>query len=132
MLIQNQSAFPQKSPSEWSVILNDLEQLDPSWSKSLETLPNAREDSLTEFELPFEKLLTYFIYRHTADAMDEEDFASRVTFAYFGYLIIRLLCSAKKEIDGVCTFSDLADFARRFSSEIEYSEENTEILLEIL
>ena len=132
MLMQNHIAFPQKSPSEWSVILNDLEQLDPSWSKSLETLPNAREDSLTEFELPFEKLLTYFIYRHTADAMDEEDFASRVTFAYFGYLIIRLLCSAKKEIDGVCTFSDLADFARRFSSEIEYSEENTEILLEIL
>ena len=132
MLTQNHIIFPQKSPSEWCEILSDLEQLDPTWSKALETLPNAREADFTEFELSFEKLLTYFVYRHTADAMDEEDLTSRIAFAYLGYHIIRLLCSAKKEIEGKCTFSDLTDLARRFSSEIEYSEENTEILLEIL
>ncbi len=132
MLLEVKASFPQKTGAEWCDILLSLEQLDPSWSEALLSLQNIDNIPFPEFEKPFEKLLLYFIYRHASEAADSEDFSARVSFAYLGYHIIRLLCAAKKTKDGVCTFSDLADFARRYSSEIEYSEENTEALLDIL
>jgi hypothetical protein len=46
--------------------------------------------------------------------------------------VIRTLCAAKKAQSGVCSFNDLCDFARRYSAEIEYSEENTAALINIM
>ena len=132
MLTESQANIPNKPISEWQNILLSLEQLDPLWGKTLSSLTDAHDEPLSEFEKPFEKLLLYFIYRHTSEAADSEDFSARVAFAYFGYYIIRLLCSVKKTKDGVCTLSDLAELARQYSSEIEYSVENTEALLDIL
>ncbi len=131
-LKHTQTVFPEKSISEWHQIFRSLERLDPEWHQILDTLLEANEEALAELEKPFEKLLLYFIYRHTAEAQDEKDLASRIAFAYLGYDIIRLLCAAKKARDGSCDFHDLAEFARRYCSEIEYSEENTSILLDLL
>jgi hypothetical protein len=89
-------------------------------------------EEMPEFSLPLEKLLIYFIYRHTFESTDELDFSARVAFSYLSFAIIRAMCAAKKAESGKCTFADLCDFARRYSAEIEYSPENTETLISLM
>ncbi len=114
-------------------ILRDMEILDPSWREMLESLKvSIAVRNLTEFDIAFEKLLIYFIYRHTPMSSDPEDFAARVAFAYVGYNVVRTLCAAEKGKRGECTFEYLCNVARMYSAEIEYSEENTQKLIEIL
>ena len=125
--------FPQKSPVEWAKIFQSLEMLDSTWQEALKLLENSSFGAeMTEFELPFEKLYLYFVYRQTARAESEADFAARICFANLSFSVIRALCAAKKEQSGVCSFDDLCDFARRYSAEIEYSEENTAALINIM
>ena len=126
------TVFPQKSISEWKRLLLSLEQLDPTWKETLDTLSPAEDKSRLGLEKPLEKLFLYFLYRHTAEAQNKKDFSARVAFAYLGYYVIGLLCAEKKVRDGSCDLQDLAEIARRYSSEIEYSEENTEFLLDFL
>ena len=133
MLAIAEASFPEKSAAEWARTLRSLEMLDGSWSEALAMLERAdTREELAELALPLEKLLLYFVYRHTPAAQDEQDFAARTAFAYLGFTVIRALCAAKKAQSGKCTFEDLCDFARRYSAEIEYSPENTEALLTIL
>ena len=133
MLAIAEARFPEKSASEWASVLRSLEMLDPDWSETLALLESAdTREELAELALPLEKLLLYFVYRHTPEAQDEQDFAARTAFAYLGFAVIRALCAAKKAQSGKCTFEDLCDFARRYSAEIEYSPENTEALLSLL
>ncbi len=127
------SHFPEKSAKEWAAIFGKLEMLDADWSNALALLARADfSEEMPEFSLPLEKLLFYFVYRHTPEATDELDFAARVAFAYLAFTVIRALCAAKKVESGECTFADLCDFARRFSAEIEYSPENTYTLIEMM
>lgn len=133
MLAAVDARFPAKSLREWAGILQGLEILDPEWKETLGTLCIPFIDGdVREFDTAFEKLLVYFIYRHTAEAVDEEDFAARTAFACLGFKVIRALCEAKKSQSGECTFADLCDFARRYSAEIEYSPENTDTLIGLM
>ena len=125
--------IPKKSLTEWADIFKSLEIMDSNWESALNLLGKCSENSeLFEFENTFEKLIIYFIYRHLADAVDNDDIAARISFAYLAFTIIRSLCKAKKEAFGECTFSDLCEFARLYSAEIEYCEDNTQKLLETL
>ncbi len=133
MLHVSGARFPQKSIGEWAKTLASLEMLDSTWGETLATLESVRESAAApELERAFEKLLIYFIYRHTASAADEADFAARVCFAYLGFTVIQGLCAAKKAASGECGFADLCDFARRYSAETEYSEENTAALIDMM
>ena len=132
MLSLAAAQFTRKSAKEWSEIFKHLEVLDPDWSNALELLESADMSAeMPDLDLPLEKLLLYFIYRHTAAAEDERDFAARTSFAYLGFAVIRALCAAKKA-QGCCTLGDLCDFARRYSAEIEYSPENTDALISMM
>jgi len=125
--------FPEISAAEWAEILRSLEILDPEWHGALALLKGADlREELPELALPLEKLLIYFVYRHTPEATDEGNFAARIAFAYLSFAVIRALCAAKKSASGECTFEDLCDFARRYSAEIEYSPENTDRLIKIM
>jgi lysine-N-methylase len=125
--------FPRKNSREWVDILRRLEIMDPAWEKALGTLCAPYNGvEVSEYDRAFENLLVYFIYRHTANAFDDTELAARVSLAYLGFRVIRALCMAKKSLTGECTFADLCEFARLYSAEIEYSEENTEALIEIL
>lgn len=127
--------MPEKSISQWADFLLALEQLNPAWSRLLHTLKDScisvPSASLSDFELSFEQLISYFLYRHLPGAQDEADIKAGLGFAVLSYQIIRALCLCKAE-NGGCTFNDLIEFARLYSSEIEYSEENTEEILDIL
>jgi lysine-N-methylase len=125
--------FPTKNAAEWAAIFRGLEMLDESWADTLAMLERADiQAELAEFELPFEQLLVYFVYRHTPDAESPQDLAARVAFAYLAFTIIRAICAAKRAESGVCTLADLCDIARSYSAEIEYSPENTHTLIEIM
>ena len=126
------TTIPQKTPSEWSEIFTNLEILDPNWKDLLKSLSFfGSYDPISEFDIPFENLLHYFVYRHASSAESKEDFSDRVAFAVMCYTMIKALCNAAKTQKGSCTFSDLCEFARIFSAEIEYSEENTKKLIYI-
>ena len=133
MLLSVGANIPKKSLQEWADIFKSLEIMDGNWESALDLLSKCRGDSeLLEFENAFEKLIIYFVYRHLADAVDSDDLSARISFAYLAFTIIQALCKAKKEAFGECTFADLYEFARLYSAEIEYSEDNTQNLLELL
>ncbi len=91
-----------------------LERLDKSWENELEKL--RRADSIKVFEredlqIFFEQLSCYFIFRH---------FEKGVGFMLLSCFVIGMICSECEN------FAKMLDVARMYSSEIEYSEENTE------
>lgn len=133
MLALAGTRFPARSAREWAGTLRALERLEPDWEEALALLESAdMSEEMPELALPLEKLLLYFVYRHTPEAVDEADLAARIGFAYLGFSVIRALCAAKKAQSGACSPDDLCDLARRYSAEIEYSEENTYKLIKIM
>ncbi|MBQ1211816.1 MAG: flagellin lysine-N-methylase [Clostridia bacterium] len=119
-----------KTPSEWREILRSLERLDSLWDDYLDLITDEDAD-LTHLELPLQKLLLYFAYRHTANAEDIAELLARISFAYLSCLVVRSVCIGKMKKDGKCELADLCEFARAYSAEVEYSEENTEELIDI-
>jgi hypothetical protein len=78
------------------------------------------------FSIAFEQLSVYFVYRHLSDAIYYGDYSERIRFVLIGCFLAGALWSCNN-----CTAGDekMIDLARMYSSEIEYSEENTETLM---
>ena len=114
-----QYVFPmEKSDSEWRAVISELEYLDGEsrdlfLSFSLSASPKNEEYA--------ERALAYFIYRHTGSAETKEEFLLSLGLAF---LLERLFASLMAENPAVEPYLLL----RRISEEIEYSEDNTEIL----
>jgi len=85
-----------------------------------------------EWSIAFEQLLVYFIYRHLADGLYDNSLKERICFAVLSFYIIRALCVLQAQQSGCVTINELIDISRLYSSEIEYSEENIDTLLEML
>lgn len=126
----------QKSLSEWAAFYKTLERLSADWDKELEILaqiktllqnpPEALPDT------PFEQLLVYFLYRHLPDAENEQDLKKRAGVAALSCQILRALCLEKTATGKSFSVDMLAELARMYSSEIEYSQENIDSLLDVL
>ena len=126
----------QKSLSEWAAFYKTLERLSPDWDKELEILLNIKTPLQIPTEAlpdtPFEQLLVYFLYRHLPDAENERDLKKRAGFAALSCQILRALCSEKTATGEPFSVDMLAELARMYSSEIEYSQENMDSLLDVL
>ncbi len=117
-------------PAEkWSERFLSLEILDPLWERDLRSMGGrllrkgrACSDS---FDAYYGRLLTYFIYRHVGMAESETALRARLAFSILSVEMIRALFEA----DETQTLETLVDWARRYSAEIEYSEDNTEELI---
>ena len=117
------------SPTRWAVILKGLERLDPSWDDYLsDLLQYGNYDPIPSLDIPLEKLLIYFIYRHASGSIGEIDFSDYCHFAFVSYRVIKAMCNARIEKYGSIDFSVFADICRRFSAEIEYSDENMDFI----
>ena len=72
-----------------------------------------------------ERFLAYLIYRHCTEAIDEEDFATRLSFCLFCERLLTSLIEAEKAE----SLQDVAVLASIISEEIEYSDDNTWALM---
>ena len=118
--------IPDKSLKEWADVYLKLERLDKNWEVLLKSLNSHKA---LDFSIPpqhensFKNILTYFIYRHLSDSIDNGNYVERLLFAILSCGIIFAL--VKKG-------NNLEDVVRMYSSEIEYSDENINTLIELL
>ena len=120
-----QSKSSQKSFDEWICDYLSLEVLDEKWKELLLSLKGKQPGDIKDiYNKETENLLNYFVFRH----LKEEDFSLRLGFCLHCTDMIMNIFSLSEEK----TFEKLCDIARMFSSEIEYSEENTDEIMFLL
>lgn len=130
--------LPHGDMAQWAELLLSLERLDDDWTALLELLRSthgnlaAFDDHMASRQTEYEQLLVYLIYRHLANACDDDELASRAAFTAFGWMLLRAIGAALYAKNGGFTFEDQVELARLFSSEIEYSDENLPALLDAL
>ena len=134
------AALPEKDLGEWAEIFLDLERLDEHWTKLLETLRDRWQTidfggfaaHMSARQTEYEQLLVYLIYRHFANAPDLNEATARAAFAALGYTLLYALGALMWTQSGDFTFAEQVELCRMFSSEIEYSDENVYVLLDVL
>ncbi len=138
MLARCGTAWPPRAPAARADRLLSLERLDPAWTRQLLLLRDTAADvaafdrHMQSRQTEYEQLLSYFVYRHVANAATVSGAAARAAFAALGYSILHALGAALYTATGTFSVRDHCELARAFSAEIEYSDENFYILLEEL
>jgi len=113
--------MPEGKISAWAEAFSKLERLDESWGIKLGTLEGSEltvPDALETDSIALKRLAAYLLYRHFVRYGEKT-----VLFAAVSAALISAMVSAGGE---------LADTVRQFSSEIEYSDENIDIILKEL
>lgn len=109
-----------------------LERLDDKWGGMLNSLKGYEFDlgvfSDDNQRFPFEQLGCYFIYRHLPDAIYAGKLNARIRFAVVSVLLI----GAMYQMGGDYSIDALADIARMYSAEVEYSDDNMTKMLDAL
>ncbi len=106
--------------SLWKEIIESLEFLVES-HRELFSCYTSDIATPVEHEYALERALAYFVYRHVGAAQSTEDCRAALGFCLF---CERLLCSVLKSGGDISP----AEAARVISEELEYSEDNTEVL----
>lgn len=134
------STAPVGEPVRWAPVYRGLERLEESWEEALDGWETAGahvdKERFREYmqgrETEYEQLLVYFLYRHFLKAYDDGDVSGKAAFAVLSTRVLMLLGAVHYERHGEFSFDDQVDYARRYSAEVEYSEENLEALFETL
>lgn len=109
--------------ADWVAVYKSLERLDPAWEAYLDGIGTLKAAIPAAWAIPCEQLLCYFLYRHASGGAEDGRLCERVQLAVLSCHMIVSLCRSLDE---------LVEVARMYSSEIEYSDENVEILLQEL
>ena len=122
-----------RSLSDWCSIFLELDYMDESFPNLLHSISASGFDEKTKtpeyLSIPLEQLAAYFIFRHISASEDENDLYARLGFCLISLRMIRAASMIIASKNGICTEADIIELARLYSSEIEYSEENTEIII---
>lgn len=119
--------LPEITYARWAEFLAGLERLDKAWNGRLDALRREVDAAIEGWEMEFEQLLVYLLWRHLPGALDDGDLEGRVAFCGLMWRIIRRIFAVSGEgLDG------LVEIARLYSAEIEYSDENIGKILEEL
>ena len=115
-------SFRVYSKKEIHDILHPLERLSPEWDNMLSALLSDEKSDLSGYDTVMEQLAVYFIFRHLNGEC--YDIAEAVAFSLFS---VRAIISIAKAYYGAApAISEIADTARMYSAEIEYSDCNIE------
>jgi hypothetical protein len=106
-------------------LLGSMEYLDPAHKAAFMAYSSALPPQSPECEAYLERFLAYLIFRHCTEGRDAEDFARRLGFCLLCEQLLASLIAA--EGDG--TLPKVAALAAMISEEVEYSEENTSLLM---
>ncbi len=113
-----------------SKFLLSLERLDKSWDILINDLADVSPASLPDYiQLPLQKACVYFVYRHMPRALIYDDlYAAMLLSAFMCYLLWQLFAKAYAKDP---SFS-MVSIARLLSGELEYSDENLDLITEEL
>lgn len=119
---------------DWAEFLLTLERLNDAWADRLQELrthAGCSEDILAaeEWELAFEQLMVYLLYRHIPAAMTDGDAIGHLVCCALMWAIVRRLCAVHYAIHGSLVMEDMVQICRMCSSEIEYSDVNIDEIL---
>lgn len=131
------AALPERSMAEWSEFLLGLERLDGEWTHRLGRLKqpvdlDGFDTYMAARQTEYEQFLVYLLYRHLSQAADPFELAARTGFVVWGYELLRQLGAAVWTDTGEFSFADQVELVRLFSSELEYSDENLDLILDEL
>ncbi|MBQ7850777.1 MAG: flagellin lysine-N-methylase [Clostridia bacterium] len=133
LLNTTQTSLPLRTITEWADIYRGLERLDPAWDAALDSLRESPDAPLPEgLETAFEQFAVYLLYRHYPGLLEDGDSEGRVKFTVLSVTMLMCLCAAHAARHGSCTLEDCCEYARMYSAEIEYSEDNIAALLDAL
>ena len=132
---------------DWAEVYRELERLDPTWDSMLDSISQLTHCAATRglsdrpldpfggtskeakpLHTAWRNFTVYLLYRHLPGALNDDDIPGRVAFCVLSTRVLMALCAAKES----CTLSDCIEFARMYSAEIEYSEDNIAALLDAL
>ena len=105
--------------AQWADFLITLERLDDAWANALQRLHEPPQPVDDQWEIPLEQLMGYLLFRHLAGAMEDGDVQGRVAYCALVWQLLRRMLR-----------DDLPEICRLYSSEIEYSDENMDAILE--
>ena len=112
--------------AQWLTILDSLEYLNPDHKELFLQYSSKLRSTGKEIEEYCKRFLAYFIYRHCTEAVDIEDFCTRLSFCLFcERLFASLMCSQEAQ-----TLQEAATLASIISEEMEYSDDNTWALMQ--
>lgn len=130
--------LPLRKKQEILEAYKNTEPIDESWTRYIEDLcDNANKYSerrkefkeKMKYDRLYPKILAYIFYRHLTKAAFDLDVASRVCFCLESIRFIEL-CDMKTYFEkGELTLWDRIENLKRWSKQIEYSEENTDRLI---
>lgn len=113
--------------------LQTLEPMDPTWhgllselSVSLEKLPPPEPEDAEMLR----NIGAYFLFRYVLQGVFDGEILSRVRLSAAAMQVIGLLWRYRRLTEGDTDLQTLADLAKAFSKEIEYSEENLNAMLD--
>ena len=112
---------------DWAEVYRGLERLDPQWDRCLDALDFSLA-AQAYLHAALRNFAVYMLYRHLPGALENDDIPGRVAFCVLSTRILAALCAAREG----CTIVDCIEFARMYSAEIEYSEDNICALLDAL
>ena len=111
--------------NQWLRVLDSLEYLNFEHKELLLQYSSILRPNGAEEDEYLKRFLACLIYRHCTEAIDEEDFATRLSFCLFCERLLASLICAK----GAKTLQEVASIASILSEEIEYSDDNTWALM---
>jgi lysine-N-methylase len=140
MLDRMKASLPDKSVQEWIKIFLSLENLDRKWRDLLELLQSEYKNiTFSDFdahmasrESEYEQFAVYIIYRYFANSFDISEARVVALFTALCYRLIYTLGALIFSKTGKFDFEDQVELVRLFSSEIEYSTDNVEVLMDLL
>ena len=127
-------------PLRWLDFYRGLERLEEGWGDVLDEIdrcgPQSDEVAFAAYmqdrEEEYEQLLLYFLYRHFLVAYEDGDVAGKAAFAVLSVRFLMLWGAVCFEKCGKFSFEDQVESARRYSGEIEYSQENLDAFFDAL
>ena len=117
---------------QYTDLFSGLEHMEKGWHDILGDIAETdfSAELPEEFDTATEQLAVYFLFRHLAKVLDGEPLSSVVSFCILSTKMIMYLCEYLLWKNGKLSLEDVADIARMYSCEVEYSEENTQTLLD--
>lgn len=108
----------------WTLLINDL-------SENFQRILNVENEfkGKTKSDMLYSKILAYIMYRHLTKAVFDKSIKERVCFCVEGVRFI-YLCDMKIYYEkGELTLKDRIENLKNWSKQIEYSQENTDLLI---